>query len=332
MDSMISVIIPARDCEDVIEACLQSLSAQTLQPLEVIVVDDASTDRTRELVSERFPWVKLVARDERGGYSGACASGFEEAEGDWIAVLNADTEADKDWIKELDAASNLDESTGMIASLVLSPGNEKIDSAGLGMSKTGMAMLRGHGHTVESLGAAPRAEEVFGPAGSAAMYRRDMLDETGFFEPDYVIYYEDVDLAFRGRWMGWKCVLAKRARVVHAHSHTMKRHGDEKRRLLQRNRLRTMVRNWPASWLLFYMPGAIIFDLLSIAGAFYQGSFLAPLRARLDFLKKLRRDLRERRRIMETGKASPAAVKPWLGKDGGGAGRGLFRGLLEKKR
>jgi GT2 family glycosyltransferase len=314
--AVISVIIPARDCEAVIGPCLDSLASQTLRPDEVIVVNDGSSDRTVEVVSDGYPWARLISLDESRGFTGACLAGFRETKGDWIAILNSDAEARPDWLKEVMAAAESDPMVGMVASRVLmADPTETIDSLGLMIRRSGMAYLRRHRERERPEEDSPDCEEVFGPAGSAALYRRAMLDETGFFEEDFFIYYEDVDLAFRARWMGWKCLLANRGRVIHHHSHTMGRAKSDKRYLLQRNRIRTMIRNWPNSWLLLFSPLVIAYDLGSIVLAIFEGSGAASIRARVDALKAMTGDLEARRKLMGAAGSRHDEIRRWLKTD-----------------
>jgi len=312
---LISVIIPSRAGEAVIGACLEALAAQTLKADRVIVVDDASTDGSAALVREKYSWVRLIELKESRGYAGACAAGYEEAQGDWIAVLNNDAVPDPGWLEAAVKAAESDGVVGSVACLVvLAEPEGAVDSVGLIAERSGLARLSGRGRKEEELENTKAPVEVFGPAGSAVVYRRAALDEVGFFEPDFETYYEDVDLAWRLRWAGWKCLLAHESRVVHRHSYTMDRINVEKRRLLQRNRIRAMVRNWPASWLALYCPIVMAYDLGSVAVAAREGALGQAFRARVDVMRALSSDLVVRRRTLGRAKADPEEMRKWLGR------------------
>jgi hypothetical protein len=315
MAELISAIIPARDAEPVIGPCLESLLGQTRRPDQVIVVNDGSTDATAERV-RAFPEVRLVSLDPGVGFAGACNAGLKEATGQWLALLNADVEVHPGWLEEMMEAAALGPRVGMVASRVLlaEPAGA-VDSLGLTIKRSGMAFLRAHLAPDRPDDSAPRFEEVFGPAGSAALYRREMLDQVGFFPDDFGIYYEDVDLAFRARWKGFRCALANRARVLHRHSYTMNRMKPAKRYFLQRNRWRVMVRNWPLSWLLIYSPLIAVYDLASIALAFSEGNLAGPFKARLDLIRSLSRDLASRRGTMRSSGLTASSLKKWLAID-----------------
>jgi len=313
MAPLISVLIPARNCEAVIGPCLEAIKAQVLAPEEVIVINDASTDRTAEIVTERYSWARLISLPQNAGFTAAALEGYRISRGDWIAMLNADTEVHPAWLQEMMAAAQWDGKAGMIASRVLlaDPAGT-IDSLGIIVKRSGLAFLRGHGQADRPDEALPEVEEVFGPAGSAFLLKREMLDQTGFFEPDFFIYYDEVDLAFRCRLMGWKCLLANRSRVIHLHSYTYGRESAAKRYHLQRNRLRTLVRNWPTAWLATYFPMIVAYDLASIVLAWSEGNFRAPFKARWDFIKALPRDLEARRKNFLSMPTDAKALKQWL--------------------
>ena len=311
MGGLISVIVPNRDGADIISACLRSVLAQTWPSVELIVVDDGSTDGSAALIAREFPTAKLVRLPAPVGFAGACNAGLAAASGDWIAILNSDAEAEPGWLAEAMAVAESAPEVAMIACRVLSADGATVDSLGLRLTRGGLAFLRGRGAPDA---APPATEEVFGPAGSAALYRASALAAVGFFAPDFFAYYEDVDLAWRLRLAGYRCLLAHRAWVRHRHSHTAARVGLDKRYYLQRNRLRTVARNWPGWQILRNLHRLVAADLASIALATVEGRPLSAIRARLDFLLSLPADLRGRR-------AAPAGIGDWLGRDslpGGG--------------
>jgi GT2 family glycosyltransferase len=312
MAPLISVIVPNREGEAVLGACLASLAAQTLAPAEVIVVDDASNDGSRELVKSRHHGVRLIGLDKGLGFAGALAAGLGAAKGEWVATINNDAVAESGWLAAMAQVAE-DGRAAMIASQVMLAGPEgALDSRGLGVSRGGLAFLAGHGSKEVKSG---EPFEVFGPAGSAAMYRRDLIEEAGWFEPGYFAYYEDLDLAFRARWADFICRCAPEARVVHRHSYTMGRVRIDKRRLLQRNRLRTMVRNWPASWMIKNLPWIVGASAAGWTRAALEANPLAPLLARADLRLYLGRDLAVRKQNLAAPKADPEELLAWLGRE-----------------
>ncbi len=312
MAGLISVIVPNRDGEAILPACISALQDQSLCAYEVIVVDDSSCDGSVEMIKKLYPDVRVVALDHVHGFAGACCRGLEAAGGEWIAVLNSDARPRRGWLSESVSAAGNNPSIGMVASAVyLEDGT--IDSMGIGVDRFGMAYLHGHRQKdPDRNNPAADFEQVFGPAGSAALYRRAMLEETGFYESDYFAYYEDLDIAFRARWKGYKCVLARNARVEHVHSYTVKRTGVDKRLLLQRNRLRTVARNWPGSWIVRYFPWLIAGSFAGVAAAMAEKNFRAPFKARKQFIQHLHADLKTRRTVLGNRNVDIGTMEHWL--------------------
>ena len=211
---LISVVIVNFNGRNFLKNCLSALHSQTYSPLEVILVDNASTDGSIGFVQEQFPWVALCPQQENLGFAGGSNAGIREAGGEFILTLNPDTIPSPDFIEQLARPMSADPMTGMCASKMLLP-DGRINSTGICISRSGAAWDRGM--NMPDQGQFDEGGEVFGPCGGAALYRRAMLDETGDFDEDFFLYMEDVDLAFRGRLSGWKCSYVPGARVMHIH-------------------------------------------------------------------------------------------------------------------
>jgi GT2 family glycosyltransferase len=139
--------------------------------------------------------------------------------------------------------------------------------------------------------------EVFGPCGGAGLYSRTMLDEIGYFDEDFFVYLEDVDLAWRARLAGWRCLFQPQARVYHAHSATLGQSSPLKRFWLGRNKVWLIAKNYPAPDLwrnLFWIIG---YDLLAISYGVLSRGDLASLRGRWAGLRGLPRMLRKRKQL-----------------------------------
>jgi GT2 family glycosyltransferase len=156
--------------------------------------------------------------------------------------LNDDAVADPRWIEELVVAMESSPEVGMCASQVRLAGQDRLDSAGMLICLDGSSKQRGHGASPKGF---DRVEEVLLPSGSAALYRRAMLDQIGGFDEDFFLYCEDTDLGLRARWAGWKCLYAPRAVAHHHYSHTAGRATPLKAYYVERNRLFLLVKNFP---------------------------------------------------------------------------------------
>jgi GT2 family glycosyltransferase len=131
----------------------------------------------------------------------------------------------------------------MCASQVRMAGGIQLDSAGMLISNDGSSKQRGHLEPVEKF---QDEAEVLLPSGSAALYRRKMLDEIGLFDEDFFLYCEDTDLGLRARWAGWTCLYAPNAIVEHHYSKTAGAASPLKAYYVERNRIFVLLKNFPA--------------------------------------------------------------------------------------
>jgi GT2 family glycosyltransferase len=231
-----------------------------------------------------------------------------------VATINDDAAASPEWLEALVGAIDSNETVGMCASCVLLSGAGRLDSAGLLLCGDGSSKQRGHGEPAERW---PVAEEALMPSGSAALYRRSMLDQTGWFDEDFFLYCEDTDLGLRARWAGWTCLYVPGAKVSHRYSHSAGRASPLKAYYVERNRLFVAVKNFPAGMLAsaglytaarYFWHAAALMSGRGAAGGFRAGGghplLLAWLviRSHLAALAALPRLLRQRRQIRRTAR------------------------------
>ena len=154
------------------------------------------------------------------------------------------------------------------------------------------------------------AEEVFGPCAGAAMYRRTMLDEIGLFDEDFFLYMEDVDLAFRARLSGWKCMYVPSALVIHVHGGTTEPGSDTSVYYGNRNLLWYAVKNFPNRTLLVFFPWIIGRNIAIIPYYFLKHKGRAIIKAKVDSLKGIPLMINKRQRIKKT--ISDRAIEKWI--------------------
>jgi len=321
----ISVLIPNFNGAEVYARCLEALSRQSFRDFEAILVDNGSTDGSGRAAVRAYPWLRLIELDSNLGFTGACRRGLGESRGRWIAVLNNDAVPEPEWLAALFAATESAENTGMVASRVLSMRDPaEVESLGLLPARNGLVYLRGIGEPDRPDLELPATEEVFGPSGVAALYRREMLDQIGFFEENFFAYYEDADLAFRARWAGWRCRLANRARVRHLHSATADAINLPKTYYLHRNRFWTVWRDWPVAAIFRNLPWLCLYNALTIwRSILFEGNFHA-IKARIDAVMAFGQQVQWRRSQRRWRTAAKADISRWLASD--------YPGLVETHR
>src|SRR5258706_11359750 len=166
---LISVVIPNWNRRDLLRACLLSLSRQTLQDFEVIVVDNGSTDGSPEMILAECAQTVIVRNAENRGFCAAVNQGIRQARGSYIALLNNDAEADPRWLEELLAGITAEPDVGLCASKILSfEQRQVIDKVGHLIYPDGQNRGRGSGQI--DRGQFDRREEALLPDGCAAFY------------------------------------------------------------------------------------------------------------------------------------------------------------------
>ncbi|MEO8287590.1 MAG: glycosyltransferase family 2 protein [Chloroflexota bacterium] len=227
----VSIIIPTRNGADLVHECLNALWHQTFHDYEIIVVDDASTDNTYEVLLG-YPEVKKIVRlpGERGhGFVAAVNAGLAEAVGDIIVLLNNDAVPDPTWLEELLGGFDRHPGASMAASrLMLYSKPDHFHSTGDYYGLDGVPNSRGVWQL--DTGQYDQEEEVFGPCAAAAAYKRDVLIDIAdcggteppgsVLDPQLWMYCEDVDLNLRARLRGYRTVYVPTARVLHRLSAT----------------------------------------------------------------------------------------------------------------
>lgn len=245
--SLISIIVLNWNGGQVLGKCLQSLQEQAYHPLEIIVVDNASTDNSSDLV-KKFPGVKLIVNDRNLGFGGGNNIGILASHGKYIMVLNNDTRLDPKCIKELKRSIEKDERYGACASKILLEYEDNlIDAAGIVVYPDGLSIGRGR---LEKGDRYDEEVEVFFASGCASLLRREMLDDIGLFDEDFFAYADEADMGWRAQLAGWKCIYNPKAVVYHLHSASSSAYSPLKAFLVERNRIWVAMKYFPLSLLI----------------------------------------------------------------------------------
>jgi len=234
--------VPTLAADETLDACLDSLDRQTFRDFDVIVVDNSGRNR----VAPR-QGVRVISNDRNVGFGAAFNQAFHASTATFLAILNDDAAAEPGWLKSLLTAVEARPDVGMCASRVLLAGDGRLDSAGMLLCADGSSKQRGH---LEAPQTYSRRQEVLLPSGSAAFYRREMLEEIGLFDESFFLYCEDTDLGLRARWAAWECLYVPDAVVEHRYSHSAGKASALKAYYVERNRLFLAVKNLPLPELL----------------------------------------------------------------------------------
>ena len=278
---IVSAIIVTRDGRELLEACLATLKpalAAVGAPTEIVVVDNGSRDGTQAAVKDGFPEVRLIELGENRGFAAGVNEGVRASAGDWVLLLNNDTTITRNAVVELLGAAERSPRVGSLAAQLRFARGGMINSAGFGVDRLGVAFDHHLGEPPDAV--APWVTEVFGACAGAALMRRAMLEDVGGFDESFFMYLDDVDLAWRARMRGWRCLSVPTA-VVHHHHSASSIHGSGfKHELVGRNRVRLLAKHMPGAHLARYGPAIVAYDCAYVIFTALTDRTLAPLRGR----------------------------------------------------
>jgi GT2 family glycosyltransferase len=278
--------------------CIEALRA-TEWPrhrLEIVVIDNASTDGSPEAIEAAFPDVEVVHTDRNRGFPANNLALRDLRSVDYVALVNNDAFVEPGWLTPLVAALDADARIGAANSLLLFDGvdPDTVNNAGNEVMTSGYGRDRGFGSTdLEAFGVAC---DIFAWCGAAVLLRPTYLADVGLFDEHFFLYYEDTDLSWRGQLRGWRYRFIPASRVRHVHSATTGSGSDTHRFYTERNRLLMLVKNAPGrmAW------RATLRFPLSTASYLLHGDVRAVrlrIRSYLAFLSMLPGALRARHKI-----------------------------------
>lgn len=250
--SEVSIVIPNYNGKHFLEDCLKAVFAQEICEMEVIVVDNGSTDGSQELLRE-FPQVHTIKLDRNYGFCGAVNAGIRAAEGEFVILLNNDTEVDRNFAEELLKVIKSDDRIFSCSSKMIQfHDRTRMDDGGDYYCALGWAFGRGKGHPVENY---DRQADVFAACAGAAIYRKSLLESLGYFDEAHFAYLEDMDIGYRAKIQGYRNVYAPKAVVYHVGSgFSGSVHNSFKVKLSSRNNVYLAYKNMPAVQLLLNSP------------------------------------------------------------------------------
>ena len=234
MQARTTIIIPNYNGLKFMEPCFASLEKQTVKNYKILVVDNGSTDGSVEWLKEhKIPSIFL---EENTGFTGAVNVGIQAADTPYVVLLNNDTEAAPDYLEALERAISRSKKIFSVSSKVIQMyAPELMDDAGDMYSVLGWAYQRGVGRSEKLYN---KARKVFSANAAAAIYRRDVFDKIGLFDPMHFAYLEDVDIGYRAKLYGYDNIYCPEAVVYHVGSGTSaegNRYSAFKVRLAARN-------------------------------------------------------------------------------------------------
>ncbi len=321
-NDFVSVTIVTYNSGRFIKRCLESVLAQKYSRKEIIVVDNASTDGTSDILEQFEDRCKVVYNDENIGFAAAQNQAILMSAGEWVLTLNPDVLLLPDFVQSLVDAGQANPRVGTVCGKLLAilanfdlPDKPLVDSTGIYFTPMLRHLDRGsqeidNGHYLSY-------EYVFGATAAAALYRRSMIEDISidneFFDPDFFVYREDADVAWRSQLFGWKCIYTPQARGYHVRNvlpgnrralpPVINMHSVKNRFLMRMKNMTPDLyrRNWFSITVrdTIVVGCCLLYEHSSLKAFYYLG-------------KNWRRVLQKRREIMARRRASDEYIASWF--------------------
>jgi GT2 family glycosyltransferase len=309
LSSPLSIIICTWNSANHLPHCLSCLEAQTYQDFEVIVIDNGSKDGCVDDLEQKWPRLplRLERWPENRGFAAANNFGARLARGKWLACLNADAFPEPDWAEQLlGAASNNPGGIFYSSRLLNANSPQLLDDAGDAYHISGLAWQRYHDCAANRYGL--NREEVFSACAAAALYDREAFLSVGGFDEDFFSYYEDVDLGFRLRLLGFQCLYLPEAVVKHVGSASVGVKSDFAVYYWQRNFIWAFMKNMPFSLFWKALPAHLLANIIYMASSITKGKIWVVFKAKFDALRSLPKMIKKRKEIQKARKIDPSEL------------------------
>lgn len=270
----VTIVIPNYNAKTLLENCIKTLEQQTKKDFFLLVIDNGSTDGSKEVTSEVLS-MQMVALEENTGFCRAVNLGIKMANTPYVILLNNDTEVEPHFVEEL--LKGIKKSPDIFscgAQMLDFKQRETIDNAGDLYTLFGWAVARGKRRPAADFA---READIFSCCGGAVIYRKEMLEKTGLLDENHFAYLEDVDLGYRAKIRGYHNRYIPSAKVYHVGSATTgSRYNEKKVALAARNSIYVIYKNMPLLQLLLNLPfllAGIIIKCLFFARKGFAGQY-----------------------------------------------------------
>ena len=275
----VSIIIPHFNGKEILTNCLNSLIKNNFDRFEIIVVDNGSTDGSKELIKNNFPQVILVENEKNEGYAGGCNSGIPRTKGKYILFLNNDVEVAENFVEEMFDAMDSDEKVGLVQPKLLSMQKKThfdySGGAGGEIDIFGFPFARGRVFIELEKDESQYDEitnEIFWASGTAVLIRKTLLEKIGSFDEDFFAHMEEIDLNWRAQLVGYKSVVTLKTYLYHYSGYTLPAENPKKMYLNHRNNLIMILKNYSFLTLLWVFPIRLGLEFIAFAYAAVTGN------------------------------------------------------------
>ena len=280
--SLVSIVVLNYNAGKLLLNCIESIKKSSYQNIEILVVDNISSDNSQIECKKKFPDIKLIQNDENLGYCGGNNEGIKKAEGEFIIILNPDTIVETNWIDELLNAQK-EFGDGLYQPKILSLNEENtIQSTGNMLHIFGFGFARDKGNKV--IERKEEIEKVGYASGTCLFTTRKVLDKIGLLDEFLFLYHDDLDLGWRGAQIGINSFYVPKSKIYHVESYSLK-WSSKKFYWLERNRKYCLLTHYSKDTYQKMKFSLILVDLFVWTFYFSKGFLGAKIRAEIDIRK-----------------------------------------------
>ena len=281
-ESLVSIVVLNYNAGKLLLNCIESIKKSSYQNIEILVVDNISSDNSQIECKKKFPDIKLIQNDENLGYCGGNNAGIKKAEGEFIIILNPDTIVETNWIDELLNAQK-EFGDGLYQPKILSLNEEDtIQSTGNMLHVFGFGFARDKGNKV--IERKEEIEKVGYASGTCLFTTRKVLDKIGLLDEFLFLYHDDLDLGWRGAQIGINSFYVPKSKIYHVESYSLK-WSSKKFYWLERNRKYCLLTHYSKDTYQKMKFSLILVDLFVWTFYFSKGFLGAKIRAEIDIRK-----------------------------------------------
>jgi len=298
---LVSVIVLNYNAGELLLNCIESIKKSTYKNLEIIVVDNISTDKSQKICKEKYPDIKLIQNDENFGYCEGNNIGIRKAKGDFIMILNPDTIVEPNCIRELIFAhERLGE--GLYQPKILSL-NEKqvLQSTGNMLHVFGFGFAKDKGRKDEEVD--EEIKKIGYASGTCLFTSRNVLDKVGLLDSFLFLYHDDLDLGWRASQIGINSYYVPKSKIYHVESYSLK-WSAKKFYWLERNRKYCLLTHYSKKTYAKMLPSLLLVDFFVWFFYLSKGFVGAKIKADLDILRN-KKSIEKKYKELESKKIVP---------------------------
>tara|TARA_B110000014_G_C20035553_1_gene537963 strand:- start:117 stop:1157 length:1041 start_codon:yes stop_codon:yes gene_type:complete len=280
--SLISIIILNYNAGKLLLDCVESIKKSSYQNIEILVVDNISSDGSQIQCKERFPDIRLIQNEKNLGYCGGNNVGIKEAKGEFIVILNPDTIVESNWLDEL-LIAHIKFGEGLYQPKILSL-NEKniIQSTGNMLHVFGFGFARDKGNLLSDKN--EEIEKIGYASGTCLFTSKEVIEKIGLLDEFLFLYHDDLDLGWRAAQIGINSYYVPKSKIFHVESYSLK-WSSKKFYWLERNRKYCLLTHYSKKTYRKMKFSLMLVDLFVWTFYLSKGFLIAKIKAELEIRK-----------------------------------------------